>query len=68
MSSIEHFSLIPGKLAFYRKSESDSICLCCFQTVVANRYMSLEQAEEIHRDTCLMVRLGPVLQHAHFWK
>jgi hypothetical protein len=49
MSSTEHFSRVASKLAFYRKSESDSIYLCCFQPVVANRYIYLEQAEEISR-------------------
>ncbi len=38
---------------FLRKSESESICLRCFQTVRADRYKFLEESESTHLDICL---------------
>lgn len=67
MSSTDYASPSLAQLAFYRKSESESICLGCFQTVVANRYMSVAQAEAVHRDGCVMVHLEPLSQHPRFW-
>ena len=46
--------------AFTRRSEKESICLSCFRTVQADRYTSLETAEEIHADVCLMKPGSPV--------
>ena len=38
---------------FTRKSEKESICAYCFQTVKTDRYAPLEKAEDIHADVCL---------------
>jgi len=39
---------------YMRKSETESICMCCFGTIRAGRYMPLNEAETIHSDICLM--------------
>ena len=46
-------SLAPVRLAFTRKSETESICTSCFNTVRADRYVPLDEAEDIHSDVCL---------------
>jgi len=38
---------------FTRRSEAESICMYCFQTVKTDRYTPLEEAEDIHADVCL---------------
>jgi len=39
---------------FYRKSETESICMCCYLTIKGDRFIALEQAEELHTIACLM--------------
>jgi len=41
------------KPQFTRRSETESICMYCFQTVKTDRYTPLEEAEDIHADVCL---------------
>jgi len=43
-------SLAPRE--FTRRSDKDSICMMCFQTVRPDRYTSLEQAEREHAAVC----------------
>jgi len=38
---------------FTRKSEAESICMYCFQTIRTDRYAPLEEVEDIHADVCL---------------
>ena len=45
---------IPPLPAFTRRSETESICMYCFASVRADRYLALREAEEIHADVCLM--------------
>jgi hypothetical protein len=42
-----------AKPEFTRRSETESTCLNCFQTVKTDRYAPLEEAESIHSDVCL---------------
>jgi hypothetical protein len=42
------------KEPFTRKSEKESICMLCFSSVRADRYTTLELAENIHSEICLM--------------
>ncbi len=51
MSSPENPDPQPTK--FTRRSDEESICVDCMQTVRGDRYLSLEEAEDIHRDLCL---------------
>jgi hypothetical protein len=44
----------PSPSGFTRRSEKESICMSCFCTVRADRYTSLETADDIHADVCLM--------------
>ena len=44
----------PQPLRFARKSETQSTCMFCFQTVRTDRYVPLEEAEDIHADVCLV--------------
>ncbi len=53
----------PKSHAFIRKSETESICISCFNTVRADRYVALEVAEDIHSDVCLVKENSPV-RHA----
>jgi len=46
---------------FEPKSEKESICLCCFSTVRADRYTPLAVVQEIHLDLCLMGDRPPLL-------
>lgn len=49
---------------FTPKSENESICMCCFSTVRADRHTPLEVAEDIHLDLCLMGHRPPLqLRH-----
>lgn len=38
---------------FTPKSETESICTYCFQTIRTDRYTPLEEVEDIHADLCL---------------
>lgn len=38
---------------FTRKSGAESICMNCFQTVRTDRYMPLEEVDDIHADVRL---------------
>ncbi len=44
----------PQSTSFTRKSETESTCMFCFQTVRTDRYVPLEEAEDIHADVCLV--------------
>ena len=44
---------------FTRKSERESVCMYCFQTVKTDRYAPLEKAEDIHADVCLNKPTSP---------
>jgi len=46
---------------FTRKSENESVCTLCFSTVRADGYTSLELAERIHAEVCLMGDNSPFL-------
>lgn len=39
---------------FYRKSKTESICMYCYGTVRGDRFITLEQAQELHSIACLM--------------
>ncbi len=39
---------------FTRRSETESICMFCFGTVRTDRYVPLEDVEDIHADVCLV--------------
>jgi hypothetical protein len=39
---------------FTRKSGAESICMRCLLTVRADRYTSLEDAENAHSEACLL--------------
>jgi len=41
------------KPQFTRRSETESICMYCFQTIRTDRYAPLEYVEDIHADVCL---------------
>ena len=45
---------------FTRRSETESICMACFLTVRADRYLPIEEAEDIHADVCLVGRNSAV--------
>lgn len=45
---------------FTKKSETESICMFCFSTVRGDRYVPVEEAENIHADICLMKPGSPV--------
>ena len=44
----------PDPQQFTRRSETESICRYCFVAVHADRYLPLEEAEDIHADLCLV--------------
>ena len=50
----------PQLTKFTRRSETESICVFCFLTVRADRYVPLEEAEDIHADVCLLRPDSPV--------
>ena len=54
----------PDAPAFTRKSERESICLLCFSIVRSDEFASIEVAENIHADVCL-VKSGSFVRHAH---
>jgi hypothetical protein len=39
---------------FTRRSEQESTCTFCSLTIRADRYTTLQDAEEIHADVCLV--------------
>jgi hypothetical protein len=39
---------------FSRRSERESICMFCFVSVQTDRYVPLEEVEDIHADVCLV--------------
>ena len=43
----------PAKPEFTRKSDTESICMHCFQKVQTDRWTPLEVAEDIHADVCI---------------
>jgi len=45
---------------FTRRSETESICMFCSLTIQGDRYASVEEAESIHSDLCLMRPDSPV--------
>jgi len=47
---------------FTRRSETESVCTCCSQSIRADRYTPLEYVEDIHADVCLM-RLGSAVRY-----
>jgi len=51
----------PKKEDFARTSDNESVCLLCFSTVRADRYATLELAERIHAENCLMGDNSPLL-------
>jgi len=51
------------QLTFARRSENESVCMLCFLTVRADRYIPLEDAEDIHADVCL-ARPGSAVRYA----
>ena len=44
----------PQSLRFSRQSATESTCMFCFQKVCTDRYVPLEEAEDIHADVCLV--------------
>ena len=44
----------PQPMRFTRKSETESTCMFCSQKVCTDRYVPLEEAEDIHADVCLV--------------
>lgn len=53
-------TLAPTPSSFTRKTETESICMSCFTTVRADRYVALVEAEDIHADVCLVKENSPV--------
>ncbi len=45
---------------FTRRSETESICTSCLLTIRTDRYVPLEEAENIHADVCLVGPSSPV--------
>jgi hypothetical protein len=45
---------------FTRHSEQESTCMFCFLTIRADRYTTLQDAEAIHADVCLVRPASPV--------
>jgi hypothetical protein len=39
---------------FTRRSEKESVCVFCFLTIRSDDYTTLQDAEEIHADVCLV--------------
>lgn len=39
---------------FYQKSETESICMCCYGTVRGDRFITLKTAKELHSIVCMM--------------
>jgi len=55
----------PQATKFARRSDTESICQSCFLTVRSDRYIPLEEAEDIHADLCL-VRDSSALRYVLF--
>lgn len=48
-------NLKPQSSSFFaRQSEKESVCQSCLRTVQGDRYLRLEDAEDIHADVCLV--------------
>jgi hypothetical protein len=45
---------------FTPRSEKESICMFCYLTIRADKYLPLKAAEEIHADVCLAKPGSPV--------
>ena len=45
---------------FTRRSEKESICTYCSLTIRADKYLPLQDAEDIHADVCLAKPTSPV--------
>jgi hypothetical protein len=56
----------PAKQEFTRRSETESICTHCFQTVTTDRYTPLEEVESIHADVCLQ-KVDSAVRYARLW-
>ena len=54
------------KQDFTPKSETESICMHCFQTVRTDCYTPLEEAERIHSDVCL-AQVESAVRYALLW-
>jgi hypothetical protein len=50
------------KPEFTRRSDTESVCMCCFQTIKTDCYAPLEYVEDIHADVCLM-RQGSAVRY-----
>ena len=50
MSSLRN----PDPQKFTRRSETESVCMFCFATIRTDRFVPLEEAEDIHADLCLL--------------
>jgi len=57
MSNQESHQIKPE---FARRSETESICMYCLQTIRTDRYAPLEYVEDIHADVCLVRQGSPV--------
>lgn len=44
----------PQSMSFIRQSDTESTCMSCFQKVRTDRYVPLEEAEDIHANVCLV--------------
>ena len=44
----------PQPSKFLRRSETESICLLCFLTIKADRFLPIDVSEDIHSDVCLV--------------
>jgi hypothetical protein len=51
---------------FTRRSETESICMHCFQSVKTDRYTPLQEAEDIHADVCLQ-KVDSAVRYALLW-
>jgi hypothetical protein len=54
------------KPEFTRRSETESICMHCFQPVRTDRYTPLQEAEDIHADVCLQ-KDDSAVRYALLW-
>ncbi len=43
----------PQPQKFARRSDTESICIFCSLKIESDRYVPLEEAEDIHSDVCL---------------
>ena len=54
------------KTEFTRRSESESICIFCFQTIRTDRWTPLDVAENIHSEVCPQ-RDDSAVRYALLW-